>query len=93
MAAIDAGVTRATHTYNGMSGMHHRTLGAIEAVLSHPDIHAELIIDEHHVHPFWGHNLIQQKGIDAVGLITGLYRTRWRSNRRMAGIRNLCAST
>ncbi|MDE0684175.1 MAG: amidohydrolase family protein [Candidatus Poribacteria bacterium] len=70
MAAIDAGITRATHTYNGMSGMHHRTLGAIEAVLSHPNIHAELIIDEHHVHPFWGHHLIQQKGIDAVGLIT-----------------------
>ena len=70
MAAIDAGVTRATHTYNGMSGMHHRTLGAVEAVLSHPDIHAELIIDEHHVHPFWGNNLIQQKGIQAVGLIT-----------------------
>jgi N-acetylglucosamine-6-phosphate deacetylase len=70
MAAIDAGITRATHTYNGMSGMHHRTLGAVEAVLSHPDIHAELIIDEHHVHPFWGKNLIQQKGIHAVGLIT-----------------------
>ena len=70
MAAIDAGVTRATHTYNGMSGMHHRALGAIEAVLSHPDIHAELIVDEHHVHPFWGSHLIRQKGIHAVGLIT-----------------------
>ena len=70
MEAIDAGITRATHTYNGMSGMHHRDLGALEAVLSHPDIHAELIVDEHHVHPFWGNNLIQQKGIDAVGLIT-----------------------
>ena len=70
MAAIDAGVTRATHTYNGMSGMHHRAPGAIEAVLSHPDIHAELIVDEHHVHPFWGSHLIQQKGIHAVGLIT-----------------------
>lgn len=68
--AIDAGVTRATHTYNGMSGLHHRTLGAIEAVLSHSDIHAELIVDEHHVHPFWGNTLIQQKGIHAVGLIT-----------------------
>ena len=70
MTAIDAGITRATHTYNGMSGLHHRTLGTVEAVLSHPDIHAELIIDEHHVHPFWGNNLIQQKGINAVGLIT-----------------------
>lgn len=70
MEAIDAGVTRATHTYNGMSGMHHRTLGALEAVFSHPDIHAELIVDEHHVHPFWGNNLIEHKGIHAVGLIT-----------------------
>ena len=70
MAAIDAGITRATHTYNGMSGMHHRELGAIEAVLSHPNIHAELIVDEHHVHPFWGTNLIEQKGVQSVGLIT-----------------------
>ena len=70
MAAIDAGVTRATHTYNGMSGMHHRALGAIEAVFAHPDIHAELIVDEHHVHPFWGSHLIRQKGVHAVGLIT-----------------------
>ena len=70
MAAIDAGVTRATHTYNGMSGMHHRALGAIEAVLAHPDIHAELIVDGHHVHPFWGKHLIQQKGLHSVGLIT-----------------------
>lgn len=70
MAAIDAGITRATHTYNGMSGLHHRELGAVEAVLCHPNIHAELIVDEHHVHPFWGNNLIQQKGVQSVGLIT-----------------------
>lgn len=70
MAAIAAGVTRATHTYNGMSGMHHRNLGALEAVLDHPNIHAELIIDEHHVHPFWGKQLIEKKGISGVGLIT-----------------------
>ena len=70
MEAIDAGVTRATHTYNGMSGMHHRELGALEAVLEHPDIHAELIVDEHHVHPFWGEYLIRNKGISGVGLIT-----------------------
>ena len=70
MAAIDAGITRATHTYNGMSGMHHRDLGALEAVFAHPDVHAELIVDEHHVHPFWGKQLIQHKGISGVGLIT-----------------------
>ncbi len=70
MDAIDAGVTRATHTYNGMSGMHHRDLGALEAVLDHPNIHAELIVDEHHVNPFWGKHLIEAKGVSGVGLIT-----------------------
>ncbi|RKU14218.1 N-acetylglucosamine-6-phosphate deacetylase [Candidatus Poribacteria bacterium] len=70
MDAIDAGVTRATHTYNGMSGMHHRDLGALEAVFAHPNVHAELIVDEHHVNPFWGKHLIQYKGISGVGLIT-----------------------
>lgn len=70
MDAIDAGITRATHTYNGMSGMHHRDLGALEAVFAHPDVHAELIVDEHHVNPFWGRHLIQHKGISGVGLIT-----------------------
>lgn len=70
MDAIDAGVTRATHTYNGMSGMHHRDLGALEAVLDHPNIHAELIVDEHHVNPFWGKQLIRHKGVSGVGLIT-----------------------
>lgn len=70
MDAFDAGITRVTHTFNGMSGMHHRDLGALEAVFSHPNIHAELIVDEHHVHPFWGKQLINRKGIKGVGLIT-----------------------
>lgn len=70
VAAIDAGITRATHTFNGMSGMHHRELGAAEAVLAHPGIHAELIVDERHVSPFWGDALIRKRGIEGVGLIT-----------------------
>ena len=86
MDAIDAGITRATHTYNGMSGMHHRDLGALEAVLDHPNIHAELIVDEHHVHPFWGKQLIHHKGISGVGLITdctehaGLSTQQWQKD-------------
>jgi N-acetylglucosamine-6-phosphate deacetylase len=69
-AAIDAGITRATHTYNGMSGMHQRNLGAVEAIYSHPKIHAELIVDEQHVKPIWAQTLIMWKGIQGVGLIT-----------------------
>lgn len=86
MEAIDAGITRATHTYNGMSGMHHRNLGALEAVLGNHKIHAELIVDEHHVHPFWGKQLIEKKGTSGVGLITdctehaGLAAEEWQEN-------------
>ncbi len=86
MDAITAGVTRATHTYNGMSGMHHRELGALEAVLDHHNIHAELIIDGYHVHPFWAEQLIRKKGICGVGLITdctehaGLTEENWQKD-------------
>ena len=70
MAAIDAGITRATHTFNGMSGMHHRNLGAVEAIFTHPKIHAEIIVDGQHVNPIWAKTLIMWKGIDGVGLVT-----------------------
>ena len=50
-AAIDAGVTQATHTYNAMSGLHHRQPGALGATLSDDRIYAQLIADEIHVHP------------------------------------------
>lgn len=70
MAAIDAGITRATHTYNGMSGLHQRDLGVVEAIYSHPGVHAELIVDGQHVKPIWGQTLIKWKGIEGVGLIT-----------------------
>ena len=70
MAAIDAGITRATHTFNGMSGMHHRNLGAVEAIFAHPKIHAEIIVDGQHVKPIWAKTLIMWKGIEGVGLVT-----------------------
>lgn len=47
---IQAGATHATHLFNGMSGLHHRSPGAAGAVLSHP-LTCELIADNHHVHP------------------------------------------
>ncbi len=83
LAAIDVGITRATHTYNGMSGLHHRELGTIEAIYSHPGIHAELIADGQHVKPIWGKTLIRWKGIEGVGLVTdclslaGVPKAKW----------------
>lgn len=50
-AAVDAGVSQATHTYNAMTGLHHRQPGALGATLSDDRIYAQLIADGIHVHP------------------------------------------
>ena len=50
-AAIDAGVSQATHTYNAMTGLHHRLPGTVGAILSDDRIYAQLIADGIHVHP------------------------------------------
>ena len=47
-AAVEEGITTATHLFNAMKGLHHREPGVVGAVLdSH--ITAELICDGHHV--------------------------------------------
>jgi len=85
-SAIDNGITRATHTFNGMSGMHHRQLGVLEAILSSDNIHSELICDGHHVHPIWGRNLIKIKGVEKIGLVSdclefaGLTTDQWQED-------------
>lgn len=50
-AAVEAGATIFVHTYNGMSGLHHRKPGLVGAALSMRNVYAELILDGHHVHP------------------------------------------
>ncbi len=50
-AAIEAGVSQATHTYNAMTGLHHRDPGTVGATLSDDGIYAQLIADGIHVHP------------------------------------------
>ena len=50
LAAVDAGITHATHLFNAMSPLHHRAPGAVGAALT-ADVSCELIADNHHVHP------------------------------------------
>ena len=50
-AAVAMGLTQATHTGNAMTGLHHREPGTLGAVLTLPEINAELIADNIHVHP------------------------------------------
>ncbi|MGI8823846.1 MAG: N-acetylglucosamine-6-phosphate deacetylase [Acidimicrobiia bacterium] len=49
MAGFDAGATMATHLFNAMSGMAHRSPGLAAATLAHPTVAAGLIADGHHV--------------------------------------------
>jgi N-acetylglucosamine-6-phosphate deacetylase len=51
MAAIAAGATQATHLFNRMPPLHHRSPGLAGAVLQAEEIAAEIICDGFHVHP------------------------------------------
>lgn len=68
--AISAGVRHATHTFNGMQPMHHRTPGAAAVVCTDPRVVAELIPDGAHVHPLVQQLLYRCKGADGVALVT-----------------------
>ncbi|MCU6712452.1 N-acetylglucosamine-6-phosphate deacetylase [Paenibacillus sp. J5C_2022] len=70
IAAADAGLSHAVHTYNAMRGLHHREPGTLGAVLTDDRIHAEIIADGHHVHPAAIRLLLAAKPADKVILIT-----------------------
>jgi len=72
--AADLGVTQATHTYNAMSGLHHRNPGALGATLTLDSIYAQLIADNIHVHPAAMKVLARCKGVDRTILITDAMR-------------------
>lgn len=68
--SFEQGITHATHTFNGMKGLHHREPGVVGAILATPGVKAELIADLVHVHPGTIKVLLQNKGVDQVVLVT-----------------------
>lgn len=70
MAAVEAGLSHATHAFNGMKGFTHREPGVVGAVLASDEITAEVIFDRIHVHPEAVKILIKTKGIERVVCIT-----------------------
>jgi N-acetylglucosamine-6-phosphate deacetylase len=73
-AAFALGVSQATHTYNAMTGLHHRRPGTLGATLANDAIFAQLIADNIHVHPAAIKILARAKGVARTVLITDAMR-------------------
>ncbi len=69
-AAIDAGATSGTHTYNAMTPLTHRAPGVVGAVMINDTVYAELILDGVHVNYAAAKALLRTKGKDKLILIT-----------------------
>ncbi|MDI9590965.1 MAG: N-acetylglucosamine-6-phosphate deacetylase [Acidobacteriota bacterium] len=70
IAAVNAGATVFVHTYNGMSGLHHRNPGLVGCAMATPGTYAELICDGRHVAPGACAALVRAKGWEHVPLVT-----------------------
>jgi N-acetylglucosamine-6-phosphate deacetylase len=70
MRAVEAGMRHVTHTYNVMTGMHHRRPNVVGAALTCDAVVGELIADGIHVHPVAMDVLVRCKGFDKVCIIT-----------------------
>ncbi len=70
--AVDAGLTHATHTFNGMRPIHHREPGIVGEILVDERVWAEVVADGRHVHPSMVRLLWQAKGPHQVGVVTDL---------------------
>ena len=69
-AAIDAGATSGTHTYNAMTPLTHRAPGVVGAIMINDSVYAELILDGIHVNFAAAKALLRTKGKDKLILIT-----------------------
>lgn len=72
--AASLGITHATHTYNAMTGLHHREPGTLGAVLTLPQVRCEIIADNIHVHPGAMKLALAAKGVGGIVLVTDSIR-------------------
>jgi len=70
MRAVEAGARHVTHTYNVMTGLHHRKPGVVGGVLTCDQVTGELIADGYHVSPVAMDILVRCKRADKVAVIT-----------------------
>ena len=70
LAGINAGITLATHTFNGMRGLSHQEPGILGAVLDDNRVSCELIADGIHLDPVILSLVYKLKGPDRIILIS-----------------------
>lgn len=72
--AVDSGMTHSTHLYCAMSTLHktngHRRCGLTEYVMTHDNVTAEIIADNHHVPPLLAKMVYNAKGPRGVCLVS-----------------------
>lgn len=69
-AAIAAGATQSTHTFNAMRALNHREPGVLGAALTDPHVTCEMICDHTHLHPAIIQLIYQLKGADKINIIS-----------------------
>ncbi|MGZ4477237.1 MAG: N-acetylglucosamine-6-phosphate deacetylase [Nocardioidaceae bacterium] len=69
-AAVEAGVSAVTHTFNGMRPLHHREPGAVGMAMDLDALTCELILDLVHVDPVAARALVHAAGPARVCLVT-----------------------
>ena len=75
MAAIKAGATGATHTFNAMRPLHHRESGVLGAVLTDARVLCEAICDEIHLSPAIIKLMYKAKGAEGMIIISDSVET------------------
>lgn len=70
IAAIDAGVTSSTHTFNAMKLFHMHRPAISGAALERDEVYTEMIADGFHLHPATVRLMLKTKGFDKVIAIT-----------------------
>jgi len=70
MHGVEAGIRHVTHTYNVMTGLHHRNPGVVGGALTCDEVTNEIISDGYHVSPVAIDVLLRCKGADQVCIIT-----------------------
>jgi N-acetylglucosamine-6-phosphate deacetylase len=74
LEAASWGVRHLTHTFNAMPPLHHRAPGPAGAAIMLPELLAEIIADNAHVHPALLRTFLRAKGTDGLVLITDALR-------------------